>query len=216
MGLITLLEPQKKNPQRFNVHLDNQFAFGISAELAFEERLKVGMKLTEKEVEGLVEKDQVRRLVEKAVRFLGYRPRSEKELRDYFLYRGKIRDLTSEEERGKYLTSVEAAIEKVKKLGYLNDKEFAGWWTSQREEFKKSSARQLKLELMKKGISKELIEETLSTGMSEEEKALAIATKKARFLSALPKKEFKIKMGQFLARKGFDWELIKKIVDRLS
>ena len=82
MAKITRLKAQK-NKKRVNVYLDGQFAFGLDADNLLKAGLKVGQELTEKQVENLVFKNESQKLLDKACRFLSYRPRSEKEVRDY-------------------------------------------------------------------------------------------------------------------------------------
>jgi regulatory protein len=213
---VTKIEPQKKKKDRFNISLDGVFAFGLSAELAYLNRLKVGKVLTGKEIKELIQKDQTERLTNKALHFLGYRPRSEKEIRDHLTYKGKLGDLETEEEKLEYLESIEQALKKLKELGYLNDKEFAAWWVKERGETKSVSERILKNELLMKGVDREILAEALKSVDSEEDKAMKIATKKARFMQKLDKNEFRLKLSQFLDRKGFEWETVKKVVDSLQ
>src|SRR3972149_11751663 len=93
---ITDIAAQKKR-ERFNIFLDGEFAFGVSAELRFTKKLEVGQNLTQKEVESIVEADQTERLFNKALRFLSYRPRSEKEVRDDLLRKGRLKDTDKSE-----------------------------------------------------------------------------------------------------------------------
>ncbi|OGY29323.1 MAG: hypothetical protein A3F35_02230 [Candidatus Woykebacteria bacterium RIFCSPHIGHO2_12_FULL_45_10] len=213
MGRITAIVPQKRKKDRSNIFLEGEFAFGLGGEAVFLNKLKTGKELTEEEVKKLIEADQVERLVEKIVRYLGFRPRSEKEVRDHLTFKGKLKDLKTEEEKRQYIGSIEKALERVRKLGYLDDTEFAKWWVGQRESFRKTSKRVLQSELFKKGISKAVMQEVLGKGISEESKAQALVEKKIKLLKKLSKAEMRIKLGQYLARAGFDWILIKKVVD---
>ncbi|MDP2671772.1 MAG: RecX family transcriptional regulator [bacterium] len=215
MGLITAVEKQKKRADRVNVFIDEEFAFGSSAEIAYLNKLKIGRQVTDSEIKDLIHKDQVERLLNKALRFLGSRPHSEKEVKDYLTYKGKLKDLETEEEKQEYLGSMDQVTAKLKELNYLNDTEFASWWVKERGEIRSISERILRSELVMKGVNKEVVNEVLNKVESEEEKANKIAQKKAKTLRGLAKEEFRRKLSQFLARRGFAWDLIKKIVDRL-
>ncbi len=48
---ITAIEPQQKNPQRVNIYLDGEFAFGLAAVVAA--WLKVGQELGEEKIASL-------------------------------------------------------------------------------------------------------------------------------------------------------------------
>ncbi|MEX0616298.1 MAG: RecX family transcriptional regulator [Candidatus Woykebacteria bacterium] len=220
---ITNIEPQKKK-QRFNIFLNGEFSFGVSADVLFEEKLKVGRDLDESEVSKVIEQDQTKRLLDKSLRLLSYRPRSEKEVRDYLLRKQKIKEIEkSEVEKAQYEKSIERVISRLKDLDQIDDKEFALWWAEQRSKFKPLGQSLIKLELRQKGIDVDIIEEvakgaqgTEETNGSEVELAKKAALKKLGSYKNLEKAEFRVKMGQFLARRGFSWDIIKKVVDTLS
>ena len=216
MNQITDIEPQKKNPKRVNIFLDEKFAFGVSLESKIINHLKVSEQLTPKRVDELIFQDQVERLYEKAIKFLSYRPRAEKEIKDNLLQKLWRTD-KGEEEKKNFEVSTAEVIKKLKKIGQIDDAEFARWWVEQRTRFKKTSPRILKGELLKKGIEKELIDQIFSeVSIDPFELALEVGRKKERNYQNTNPKTFREKMGRYLAAKGFDWEVIKKAVDTLS
>ena len=215
---ITDLEQQKKKLDRFNVFIDGNFAFGVSADLRFEKKLEVGQNLSEKQLAELINLDQAERLLAKSLRFLSFRPRSEREIRDHLLRKGKLKDIKGDDEKAQYERSVETVIKKLENLGQIDDYEFTKWWVEQRMRFKQSGTHLLKAELASKGVSKDTIDEVLSANInreSYEDLALTAALKKESSYRRLSKEDFKIRLSQFLARRGFDWNTIKKVVDSL-
>lgn len=211
---ITDISPQKKNPHRVNIYLDGEFAFSLTAELAFQHSLKVEKVLSPSETKDLVIKDQKSRLLEKAYRFLSFRPRSEKEVVDYF-FQKKIILRESEQEQRTYRQSVEEVIDYLKSKGQLNDLEFAKWWVEQRNRFRPKGVKLLKMELGQKGVTAELIDKVLET-KDEKNQALRVALKKLSSFQKMPYLEFKQKMGGFLYRRGFGWDTIKSVIDTLK
>lgn len=145
-----------------------------------------------------------------ALRFLSYRPRSEKEVRDR-LIRKKIDSQI-----------IEKIIAKLKEKKFLNDEEFAKWWIEQRTKVRPKAIRVITLELKQKGISNEIIESLLSKDVSSEEQVsndLELANKLIekrieRFRNS-SKQEIYQKLGSYLSRRGFDWETIKQSIDEL-
>ncbi|HSX58090.1 MAG TPA: RecX family transcriptional regulator [Candidatus Saccharimonadales bacterium] len=213
MGLITDISPQKKDPKRVNIFLDGKFAFGISLESKIVNHLKVREELTEKQIEKLIFDDQVERLYDKALRFLSSRPRSEREIRNYLLQKLKLTD-KGEEEKKNFDDSIDEVIKKLTKIDQVNDLEFARWWVDQRTRFKKASPRIIKSELFQKGIDKEIVTEVLeSSEIDPYELAHEAAKKKLSSYQKLDQKTFREKMSRYLASKGFDWEIIKKVID---
>lgn len=151
--------------------------------------------------------ETIEKLLNKSFKFLSYRPRSEKEVRDYLLKK-KADDLT-----------LERIIKSLKENNFINDINFTKWWIEQRTKFRPKGIRIIKLELFRKGIAKDLIEEILQDKTVETEtdldKARKLAIKRIeRYKNEEPQKKYE-KMVRFLASRGFDWDTIKEVVDQL-
>lgn len=214
--IISDIQPQKKNPKRVNVFVDGSFSFAVSLESKIINKLKVNANISQSQTRKLVFEDQVERLYDKAIKFLSFRPRSEKEIRDNLLQKLRQTDI-GEEEKKNFERSIEEVIKKLKKIGQIDDRAFASWWIEQRTKFKKTSPRLIKSELFKKGIKKEIIEDLFSgIEINPFELALEAGKKKLGNYQKYDKKIFREKMSRFLASKGFDWEVVKKVVDTLG
>jgi len=200
MPTVTLLKPQKNN-KRVNVYLDGVFGFGIDLDNLVISHIKIGTELTDEEVKRMIFKADFQKNLDKVLRFVTTRPRSLKEIKDYF--RRKKIDVSIHQ----------SLLEKLKHLELLDDVKFAKWWVSQRLAFKKISLRLLKLELGKKGIDRNIIDPVLQDSPIDEEKmARELLETKAYKWENLDPKVAKQKKFQYLAGKGFSWETIEKIV----
>jgi regulatory protein len=194
---------QQKNKDRVNVYLDDKFAFGIDLDNFVLLHLKVDQELTEKEVEEIVRKAEFQKSLDKLLRFATLRPRSEKEVTDYFR-RKKVHESLWEE-----------LLERLKHFELLDDRKFANWWVSQRQNFKPKPKRILKIELTKKGIVREIIDEVLGeTKMDEEKMAKELIERKAYKWKNLEPRIKRQKMSQYLAGKGFSWDVIEKVTSK--
>lgn len=107
-------------------------------------------------------------------------------------------------------------INKLKEQKFINDIEFVKWWVDQRERLKPRSSKLIKFELKQKGIARELIDEIFETDLSSDlEKAKILAQKRiSRYKNETPKKIYE-KMGRFLASKGFDYDIIKEVIEKV-
>ena len=200
MPEVTLLKPQK-NGKRVNVYLDGAFGFGIDLDNLVINHIKIGTVLTDEEVQKIIRKAEFQKTLDKLLRFATLRPRSEKEIDDY-LKRKKVHESMWED-----------LFEKLKHFELLDDAKFAKWWVDQRLAFKKISGKVLKLELFKKGIDKEIIENVLEeTPIDEEKMARELLERRAYKWDGLPEREAKQKKFQYLAGKGFNWEIVEKIL----
>ncbi|KKU12333.1 MAG: Regulatory protein RecX [Candidatus Woesebacteria bacterium GW2011_GWA1_45_8] len=203
MPTVTSIKPQR-NQKRVNVYLDDKFGFGIDIENFVKLGLKVEQELKEEEIEKIVKKAEFQKTLDKLLRFATLRPRSEKEIKDWFKKRKVHESLYKE------------LLNRLSKLELIDDKKFAKWWVDQRNTFKPRGKRVLEMELRLKGIKKEIAQEILGDlKVNEEKVAKDLLQKKVYRWKSLPVLERKLKMSQFLARKGFGWDVIEKSVDKM-
>jgi len=199
-GIITALETQKRNKKRVNVYLDDEYAFSLT----FDEAVKLykGQYLSEADVAALRDDDEVVRAADSAARFLAVRPRSEAEVR---------RNL-----RGKGIADpvIEAAMEKLRALGYLDDEAFAKFWAQDRSTFKPISPKALRYELREKGVEEAIIAEVLET-LDADDAAYRAAQSQMRKLRGLDKRAFRDKLGDFLGRRGFAYADARRAIGQL-
>lgn len=200
MGKVTALSVQKRNRERVNVYIDDEFAFGLAYVAAA--KLRVGQELSSDEIEALKSQDTVEKAKDSAYRLISLRPRSIAEIQRSLSKKGYDPEV------------IEQVIDRLVELNYLNDESFAQYWVEQRDTFKPRSHMALRQELMQKGIDRNIIDEAL-TASNETAAARTVAEKKARQLARYPEDEFKKKLGQFLQRRGFHYALIKEIMDEL-
>jgi regulatory protein len=204
MGVMTDIKPQQRRKNRFNIYVDGEFVLGIDAQRLAETQLKVGDEITEDEIQKLIEKVSLGKLLDKIYKFLAFRPRTEGEIQD-FLFKKEA----SKKEK-------DLIVARLKNQGYLNDEEFARWWIEQRSKFRPKGKRILRKELLQKGLKGEVIEEVLKTQVDEFSLALKAAQKRYPRYKDLDQREFLRKMGQFLERRGFSWETIKEVVEQIQ
>ncbi|HLF28695.1 MAG TPA: RecX family transcriptional regulator [Anaerolineae bacterium] len=200
-GTITALVAQKKNKDRVSVYLDGKFAFGLAAIEAV--KLKRGQVLRDEDIARLRERDDVEKAHERALHFLSFRPRSEAEVRR------NLADAKAAPE------AIEMVIERLKRAGLVDDRAFTQYWLENRGQFSPRSARVLKSELRQKGITAETIDEVLqAVAHDENEAAFQAALPRARRLTRLELREFKQKLGAYLLRRGFTYEVASEAVRR--
>lgn len=203
MPRITSIKPQK-NQKRVNIYLDGKFGFGLDLENFLKLGLKVGEELSEDEIEKIIKKAEFQKTLDKLLKFASLRPRSQKEIRDWFrrkkVYPGLRKELTT----------------KLKKLDLVDDEKFAAWWVGQRTTFKPRGYLALIYELRLKGIDKKVVEKVLEEiNLDEEKVALNLLKNKMYKWEKLSGREAREKMASFLSRKGFSWEIIEKVLRKL-
>jgi len=202
MSKITRLVAGKSREKRVNVHLDGKYAFSLLAEVVLKEGLRVGQELSDEDQERLTGVDGYQRCLNAAIRFLGYRPRSEAEIRQRLLKHGYDG------------ANIDKAIARLKEQGLVDDTAFARFWIENRESFSPRSRRLTKLELQRKGLDIEVIDQIVSE-VNDNDSAYRAALSKARRLSPDDYQVFRRRLAQYLGRRGFDYEVIKETVERV-
>lgn len=202
MPRITKIKPQK-NKKRVNVYLDGKFAFGLPTETAVEVGLKVGQELSGEETEALIFKNEFQKLLDRAYHFLSFRPRSEKEIKDFLKKKGATERIS------------EKIIKKLKRLRYLDDLKFAYWWVEQRISFRPRGKIALKMELRQKGVDQEIASQVIEEKIEELPLAKKAARKKIKIYQNLSPGKFRQKMSAFLSRRGFSWQTIKMVLEEI-
>lgn len=205
MPIITKLAAQKKS-SRVNIFLDSRFALGISLDEVVKNSLQVGQFLTQTQVESLVKSSQWEKIYHRVLNFLSFRPRTEKEIKDY------LRRKLPPDFAQKFIAQV---IIRLKEEKLIDDLEFANWWLDQRQTHRPKGKLVLGRELKQKGICREIIDQVLAKINPGQEIILAkkLLAKKERLYCKLPLREQKQKLYQQLLRAGFSWEITKKVVD---
>jgi regulatory protein len=196
--VITKIEPQKKNPRRRSIFIDGKFIFGVNEEVVSKLGLEKGEALTQKRITEILAGKSENEAKEAALRFLSFRRRTEKEIKD------KLR------QKGFDDKVIRSTIEKLKGYDLVNDYEFATAWIKERLAHKPRGKRLLRQELWKKGIEKEIMDRAIEElCRSEETPALEVLKKAEKRYRKLEPKVAKRRMLGLLLRRGFSYETAK-------
>jgi len=201
MTKVTALRAGRSR-QRVNVFLDGKFAFSLEAEVAVKEGLQVGQELSSSQIEALARSDHFHRCLNATVHYLSYRPRSESEIRERLRRRGFDGD------------SIEAVVAKLKEQGLVNDMAFAQFWKDNRVSFSPRSQWLTKLELRRKGVATDIIDQVVNE-VGDADNAYRAALSKARGLPLSDYQGFRRRLGDYLKRRGFGYEVINHTVERI-
>lgn len=197
---ITALKIQKKDRNRINVYLDGEFAFGLTRIVAA--WLKVGQELSEAKIIELQATDAREIAYLKTLKYINYRDRSEKEVRQY-LSEKDIPDAILED-----------VVERLRRNGLIDDLRFAQNWVENRSTFRPRGRRALAYELRQKGIPESILQDVLDQ-CNEEHLAYLAAVKQSRKIENLEWSDYRKKLSGFLSRRGFGYDTISTILNRM-
>ena len=162
---ITDIKQGVKNPNRVNVFVNGKYAFSLDVAQVVDLRIKVGMEISEEELAKYKKASEFGKLYQRTLEWALVRPRSEKEVYDY-LYR-KVYEKKLDK------SYINLIIERLKNKKYLDDTKFAEYYVENRFVKKGISRKRLRMELMKKGVAAEIIEQVLD-GRNDEEEILKL------------------------------------------
>jgi len=186
--------------------VDDKFLI-LAVEVFLKSGLKKGDEISEDRFSLLLEQNKLFHIKQRAFRLLGRRMHSASELR---------RKLWNKDYEQKLIDEV---IDDLKTNSYLDDEGFIREFVAEKTKSKSWSTKKVKTELLKRGIDNKLIDEMLKgkQGDSEIENATKLAKKKYDQLikKKLEPKELRNKLSVFLFSKGFDYDLIKEVTDKL-
>ncbi|MBR1483003.1 MAG: regulatory protein RecX [Ruminococcus sp.] len=196
---ITAIKPRRKALSA--VYIDGEFAVNLDTQALLENRVNVGMELNDEELHELIVRSNDRRAKEKALWLISYRNHSKKELRD------KIRRTCDAD-------AAEHAVERMEELGLVNDRDFAESYARKLLYTKRMSKRAAAIELRRKGIDREIIDEVLdSMEIDEQEQIRQVIARKYPNVSD---EKIRRRAVAALQRLGYGWEDIKAALQDLD
>ena len=196
MAVITKIETQK-NKSRVNIFVDDSFFCGLNKETAILFGLKENKEIDENSLKSAIFESEVKSAFEKSLDIVGRRMHSKKELIDKLIKKGYQPDVC------------EKVIEKLEEYRYIDDVLFAKQFVASN---KKLSKRILKEKLILKGVSSDIVLEIIEERTPDDEFELCLAQAN-KYLKSKQINSYQdlAKMQASLARKGFDFEIIKRV-----
>ena len=204
---MRVLKVVKKGKNDVTIQLDDDKYLILKLEVFLKSGLKKSDEISEDRFSFLIEQNKLFYIKQKAFRLLGRRQHSSSELR---------RKLWNKDYEQKLIDEV---IEDLSKNGYIDDTEFIRVFVAEKSKTKNWSRKRIKSELIKRGLDSKLIDKILSEQYSESDydNASTVAKKKVEVLTKrnLEKKELRTKLSTYLFSKGFDYEVIKDVVNQI-
>ena len=203
--VITQIAVQKKRKNRCSIFLDDEYAFGVDQEIVFQFGLKKGDVLTDQQIEEISINEEKKRAKDRALNFLSYRDRSEKEIRT------KLKDVGYQE------NIIDWVIGELQRLKFLDDQRFAQSYAQTQMITRPMGEYFLKRELKQKGIDTELIEQTVEKIYEEKAQvsvALELAQQRKKRYSNIDAMKAKKRVSDFLLRRGFSWDVVSEVLEQ--
>ena len=191
---ITKITKAVKTAGRYNVFIDQEFAFSLDEAQLVQLGLTKGQSLSPPEVAELKNESDFGKNYLRALDLISRRLRSEREIRDYAFRKRWDK------------ANTERVIERLYAHGYLDDAKFARAFVRSRAALGNNSQRQLELALRRKGISQELIAAAIA-GCEDYSETDSLKKLIAKKRSRYPDQT---KLIAYLVRQGFSYDDVKQ------
>ena len=205
MKKITKIEYQKKNKERFNIYIDDEYGFSVDISILIKYSLKKGMELDDALVDDILSSEEKISVYNYGISVLSRYAKSECELRLKMKNKGFEPQL------------IDNAISTLKERKYLDDERYCEMFINDKINISKHGVRKIKEALYYKGIDKEIIEEKIKniSAESEEERAFILGEKKLLNIKENDNRKKMAKLSNYLIGKGFEYETVYKTVRKL-
>jgi regulatory protein len=202
-----ILKIIKKKKDQYIIDVSDYESFVVDQELLVQFDLRKGKILHTLEIEQLVNFKERNKVYNTALRLLGIRPRTAKEIRN------KLKEKSFE------TNWIEWTLTKLKNEGYINHQEYAIQFVEEAIKFKKKGMAWIRFELKNRGVEEEFITSAINQfdGAMELEAVLFLANKKWEQL--LKKHEYhiaKYKLQTYLQGRGYAKSLVNEAISTLE
>jgi regulatory protein len=193
-GLVTSVELQKRQKHRYNVFINEEFAFAVHEDVLMKYRLFKGQSIDAAMMEEVLLEEERQDAYVRAIRWLGSRQRTEKEVRTYLLRR----------EYGDGV--IDHCVNRLEAQGYVDDERFSRSLAEERVKLQGKGKQWIRQELLHKGVDKVTVQEAVASIDGEDETQAAVKLAHKRWKSLAGQEDrvaAKRKLYGYLARRGF-------------
>jgi len=200
---LTRIVQQEKQKDRYSIFVDGKYSFSLSENALLDAGLAVGQELSQEDVKHWKQASADDKVMGSALRYAAMRLRSVWEMEQYLKRKNASPALA------------EKILNKLININLLNDEAFAKAWVANRRLLRPTSKRKLQQELKAKRVPEEVINITLAEDeVVNDRAALREMIAKKRNLSRY--KANPMKLMQYLARQGFNYDDIKQAMNSVD
>ncbi len=205
MSKITKIETGKRNKERVNIYIDNEYSFSIGMELVYKFNIKLNEQFDKEKFFEVIKAENLAKCKESALRTIERSYKTEKEIKDKLLLKEFDEDIIDE------------TLNFLKEYGFIDDSKFVKMFV--KDHIRNQGRNKIKYLLQQKGVDNNLIDEAFLNLEKEYEleRAYILAEKKYLSVSKREDDDFKIKnkIIRYLLGRGYDYSIAKDILSKI-
>ncbi|MGG7077761.1 recombination regulator RecX [Clostridium sardiniense] len=202
MSKITKIEAGKRNKERANIYIDDEYAFSVNMEIVYKFGLKEKEEVDKERLLEISISENLSKCKETALRTVERSYKTEREIRDKLL----LKEFDDE--------TIDKTVEFLKEYGFIDDSKFVRMFVKDR--IKNQGKNKIKYALLQKGVNKYLIDEVFEELDRDDEVKRAIELCEKKYLSIIKREsdDFKIKnkITRYLLGRGYDYDIAKECI----
>lgn len=191
--------------KRYQILMDGEPILSVHEDVLVKYGLHKGMEIELSDLVEITKAQELHYVAQAFFRYVSYRPRTIWEVMQHLRQKG-FEELL-----------IKQVVDSMVQQGYLDDRQYAISWLTERQSVKKLGIARLKQELKQKGISPEIIDEVIQEEHIKEERKLITEVARRRY-SQLRQEEWQIverRLGSYLLRRGFPSYLVRQALQQL-
>ncbi len=202
---ITDIQPQLNDPLLHKILLDDTTHVAVPKRLVDNLGLRIGLEIEAEVIEKLIAAEEMMRAKKHALEMLQEEIYSKSQMSRHL------------EKEGFTDETVETIVTELIQAGHIRDRQFAEKWIQRRIKSNPRGRKLLKQELIEKGVDRKTAEQVINEVNAEVEAKLAlqIAEKQAKKYKHLTNQAAQRRLYGYLARRGYDSDLILKIIQQV-
>ncbi|KRM13284.1 recombination regulator RecX [Paucilactobacillus suebicus] len=202
---ITKIEAQKRQG-RYNIYLDNQYAFGVAENVLIRFRLVRGMEVDDQLERQLIDADDVAKAYSRALDYISHQLRAESEVVQ------KLKDLEIPTDK------IPVVMGMLRENHFIDDQNYADSYVRTVMLTSDKGPSVIRQQLRLKKIGENIIDNALVNYESDRmlENATKLAEKQLKHYHKTPSRLRKQKVRQSMMTKGFDSDMITQVLDSLE
>lgn len=204
-NLISKIEVQKKNKDRVNIYIDGEYAFPCNSEVIFRHNIKIGQIVDADNLQEIVDMDNYIKCKNAALRVIEKTYKTQKQIYDKLI----MKDYDKK--------TIEKVLDFLREYNLLDDEKYAEAYI--KDKIKDQGKNKIKYTLIGRGISEDIIVEKLALIDSDKEEQVATALAEKKYIvlvkSESDSKKIYKKLGDYLIRKGYRFQLIKTVLNKI-
>jgi regulatory protein len=204
-NIITKIERQEKR-KRYNIYVDYQYKFSVDEDILIKYRLLKEREILPQEIEEIIISDEFNKMYNRAIRYIGFKSRTEKEVYDY---------LKNKEYPNELILRV---LESLKEANFLNDAFYAENYVKERILLNPKGKKLLAYELKLKGVTPTIIENSLRQLDNQLELDLAyqLLIKRRKTIASADWNTIHNRLAGYLQRRGFSYGITVQALELLK